>query len=103
MSIANVTLSDTFSQWVVKTNQLIAQSGETNGLVVFTSNTANLSFTQANAAFGQANTARLHANAAFVRANTSLANTGSYTLVIDNLTITGNLILSGPTAVLNML
>jgi hypothetical protein len=232
MSIANVTLSDTFSQWVVKTNQLIVQSEETNTLAVAAFNTANdVSYTAANIsaeilstnnafiinisnqlissgnltnailsntiitntiydnansiaesfnansnlglawntantgyvqantarthanaafdtantagvdatnAFGQANTARTHANAAFdtantagvdatnafgqantagvdatnafgqantafAKANAALANTDSYTLVINNLTITGNLILSGPGAVLNML
>lgn len=41
--------------------------------------------------------------AAFNRANASLANTTSYTLTIDNLVITGNLILSGTNAVLDML
>jgi len=72
--------------------------------------TADLAFGQANTArnhanvsFGQANTARDHANVAFGKANTAVANTDSYTLVINNLTITGNLILSGPDAVLNML
>jgi hypothetical protein len=51
MSIANVTLSDTFSQWVVKTNQLIVQSGETNTLAVAAFNSANdVSFTAANIA-----------------------------------------------------
>ena len=176
MSIANVTLSDTFSQWVVKTNQLIVQSGETNTLAVAAFNSANdvsftaanisaeilstnndfiinisnqlissgnltnailsntiitetiydsansiasafnansnlsLAWNTANSAYVQANTARIHANASYVqantardKANTALANTDSYTLVIDNLVITGNLILSGPDAVLNML
>ena len=41
--------------------------------------------------------------AAFAKANAALANTTSYTLTIDNLVITGNLTLSGATAVLNLL
>lgn len=40
---------------------------------------------------------------AWSTANAALANTDAYTLVINNLTITGNLILSGPSAVLDML
>lgn len=166
MSIANVTLNDTFSEWVVKTNQLIVQSGETNTLAVAAFETTNAaSFTAANISaeilstnnsfiinisnqlissgnlmnavlsnteitttiYDNANLiaqsfnansnlglAWSTANAAFDAAfdtanalsdlaNTALANTDSYTLVIDNLVITGNLILSGPTAVLNML
>ena len=55
----------------------------------------------ANAAVGAgANTVGI---AAFNRANASLANTTSYTLIIDNLVITGNVTLSGPDAVLDML
>lgn len=180
MSIANVTLNDTFSEWVVKTNQLIVQSGETNTLAVAAFETTNaasftaanisaeilstnnsfiinisnqlissgnlmnavlsnteitttiydnanliaqsfnansnlgLAWNTANAAFDAANIVFETANVAFDAAfdtanalsdlaNTALANTDSYTLVIDNLVITGNLILSGPTAVLNML
>ena len=173
MSIANVTLNDTFSEWVVKTNQLIVQSGETNTLAVAAFETTNaasftaanisaeilstnnsfiinisnqlissgnlmnavlsnteitttiydnanliaqsfnansnlgLAWSTANAAFDTANTAFDAAfdtaNALSDLANTALANTDSYTLVIDNLVITGNLILSGPTSVLNML
>lgn len=166
MSIANVTLNDTFSEWVVKTNQLIVQTGETNTLAVAAFETTNAaSFTAANISaeilstnnsfiinisnqlissgnlmnavlsnteitttiYDSANLiaqafnsnsnlglAWSTANAAFDAAfdtanalsdlaNTALANTDSYTLVIDNLVITGNLILSGPTAVLNML
>jgi len=205
MSIANVTLSDTFSQWVVKTNQLIVQSEETNTLAVAAFNTANdVSYTAANISaeilstnnafiinisnqlissgnltnailsntdimntiYTSANTITSEylvsntefisnitinvtnellssgnltnailsntiitntiydnansiatafnansnlglawntANSAYETANSALANTDSYTLVINNLTITGNLILSGPDAVLNML
>lgn len=40
---------------------------------------------------------------AWNRANSSLANTSSYTLVIDDLIITGNVTLSGANAVLNLL
>lgn len=65
--------------------------------------TVQASMIHANVGFVQANTARTQANAAFARANASLSNTSSYTLVIDNLVITGNVTLSGTTAILNML
>lgn len=55
-----------------------------------------LANTNINTVFTQANTARDKANAA-------LANTTSYTLVISDLIITGNVILSGATSVLNLL
>lgn len=64
-------------------------------------NFASATIAGANAAVGAgANTVGI---AAFQRANASLANTTSYTLTIDNLVITGNLTLSGATAVLNLL
>jgi hypothetical protein len=72
-------------------------------------NTANiqvanyLSNTNINAAWTQANTARTQANNAFAKANAALANTTSYTLTITDLTITGNVTLSGATSVLNLL
>lgn len=51
MSIANVTLNDTFSEWVVKTNQLIAQSQNNYTLSVSSYNAVNsASFTAANIA-----------------------------------------------------
>lgn len=162
MSIANVTLNDTFSEWVVKTNQLIVQSQNNYTLSVSSYNAVNsASFTAANiaadvlssnnsfvvnisnrlissgnlmnavlantvimntiytsantiasafqsnsnlgVAWSTANTANITADAAFTKANAALANTDSYNLVINNLTITGNLILSGSTAVLDML
>jgi hypothetical protein len=65
-------------------------------------NTANvqvanyLANTNINTVFTQANTAR-------DKANLALANTTSYTLVISDLIITGNVILSGATSVLNLL
>jgi len=43
MTIANVTLNDTFDQWRVKTNQLIAQYDETNTLAVASFEYANIS------------------------------------------------------------
>ncbi len=205
MSIANVTLSDTFAEWVNKTNQLIVQSQNNYTLSISSFNTVNAaSFTAANIAadvlstnntfvvnisnqlissgnlmnavlsnteimnvvYGSANTLTANyltsnstfitnvtvnvtnelissgnlmnavlsntiitntiydnantiatsfnansnlslawntANSAYTKANAAVANTDSYTLVINNLTITGNLILSGPDAVLNML
>lgn len=189
MPIANVTLNDTFAEWVVKTNQLISQSENNYTLSVSSYNAVNsASFTAANIAADVLSTnsvfilnitdelitsnalannvlantlliatiydnANLTSNAvtsnilntstyidsivdalivdgqlsntvlsnttivtniydnsntiasafqtnsnlglAWTRANVSLANTDSYNLVIDNLTITGNLILSG--------
>ena len=64
-------------------------------------NQSNIAYLQANASFEQANTARVHANASFAKANTALANAS--TTFAGDLIITGNLTLSGATAILNLL
>jgi hypothetical protein len=83
MAIANVTLSDTFFQWMTKTNQINFQSeeaisianvayGGSNAASVVAGNAfskANLSYAQANTGWFQANTARDQANVSFLQAN----------------------------------
>lgn len=101
-NIANLVLANTeITNTIYQNANTIAEGYFADALLVFPQ--ANTARDHANAAFEKANTANSDAIAAFARANSSLANTGSYTLVIDNLVITGNLILSGPDAVLNML
>lgn len=74
MAIANVTLDNTFDEWRVTTNQLIVKSDQLE----------------------------ITLNSAFSTANSALSNT-SGAVFAGNLVITGNLTLSGPTAVLNLL
>jgi hypothetical protein len=83
MAIANVTLSDTFFQWMTKTNQINFQSeeaisiatisyGGSNSAAVVAGNAfgkANLAYAQANTGWAQANTARDQANVSFLQAN----------------------------------
>lgn len=88
MAIANVTLNNTFDEWRTTTNQLIVKSDQ-------------LEITL-NASFNQANTALSTGQAAFAKANAALANTSGTTFSGD-LIITGNLTLSGASAILNLL
>lgn len=74
MAIANVTLDNTFDEWRVTTNQLIVKSDQLE----------------------------ITLNSAFSTANSALSNTSGAVFAGD-LIITGNLTLSGPTAVLNLL
>jgi hypothetical protein len=83
MAIANVTLSDTFFQWMTKTNQINFQSeeaisiatiayGGSNSATTIAGNAfgrANLAYAQANTGWFQANTARDQANVSFLQAN----------------------------------
>jgi len=89
MSIANVTLSDTFSQWVVKTNQLIVQSEETNTLAVAAFNTANdVSYTAANISAEILSTN----NAFIINISNQLISSGNLTNAILSNTIITNTI-----------
>lgn len=81
------------------TGQVLASNGSSN-TVEWINNPGIGANAFASAVGVAANTVGI---AAFQRANASLANTTSYTLVIDNLVITGNLTLSGAAAVLNLL
>ena len=74
MPIANVTLNNTFDEWRTTTNQLIAKGDQLE----------------------------ITLNSAFSTANSALSNTSGAVFAGD-LIITGNLTLSGPTAVLNLL
>lgn len=101
-NIANLVLANTeITNTIYQNANTIAEGYFADALLVFPQ--ANTARDHANASYGQANTSRNHANAAFIKANAALANTDSYTLVISNLVITGNLTLSGSDAVLNML
>lgn len=92
--LSNTVLSNTVITTTIYDNaNTIADAFNANSNLSLAWNTANAAF---DAAFDTA-------NALSDLANTALANTDSYTLVINNLTITGNLILSGPDAVLDML
>jgi hypothetical protein len=74
MTIANVTLNNTFDEWRVTTNQLIVKSDQLE----------------------------ITLNSAFSTANAALPNTSGAAFAGD-LIITGNLTLSGASAVLNLL
>jgi hypothetical protein len=79
MTIANVSLNNTFNEWRTITNQLVtfandfesvnlrATSDKTN--VAYTQ--GNTAYTQSNSAWFQANTGRSHANVSFEQANTA--------------------------------
>jgi hypothetical protein len=81
MSIANVTLNNTFDEWRTVTNQIITYVNQIDGGQLLTlgpslANTArdqaNLAFVQANVGVVQANTARDRANDAYVLANSGI-------------------------------
>jgi hypothetical protein len=85
MSIANVTLQDTFDEWRTKTNQtieqnrqlqvsvvdLIARANTLNTSSLASSSVANLGFSHANAAYAEANAGFAIANAGIIQANTA--------------------------------
>jgi hypothetical protein len=83
MAIANVTLSDTFFQWMTKTNQINFQSEEAISIATISyggSNSAAVvavgAFGKSNLAYAQANTGRDHANLAFAQANAAITADG---------------------------
>lgn len=96
MALANVTLTNTFDEWRVRTNQIIYKQDElegnvANALVGVASNTAN---------------ALNYANSSFLRltGNTVTGNVifqGNYTNISSNLTVTGNTTLAGRINVTN--
>lgn len=78
MSIANVTINDTFDQWRTKTNQLIVQYEETNTLAINAYGSANsVSFTAANVTANilSSNTVFINSIATSVIASGNIANT----------------------------
>jgi hypothetical protein len=83
MAIANVTLSDTFFQWMTKTNQINFQSEEAISIATVSYGGSNSAatiavgaFGKANIAHGQANTGRDQANAAYTQANSAIVSIG---------------------------
>ena len=74
MTIANVTLNDTFDEWRTKTNQLINIYDETNLLARSSYNATNLSVaTAANSAANILVTNTIFTNIIYTATNTSLA------------------------------
>jgi hypothetical protein len=71
MTIANVTLTNTFDEWRVRTNQLIVLSNESNTLAVAASVVANAGFDKANSANVLGSSAFNTANAGFDKANSA--------------------------------
>ena len=73
MTIANVTLNDTFDEWRTKTNQLINIYDETNLLARSSYNATNLSVaTAANIAANILITNTIYTNIVYTAVNTAL-------------------------------
>lgn len=75
MTIANVTLNDTFDEWRTKTNQLIVLYDETNALARNSYNATNLAVaTAANISANILTTNTIFTNIIYSAANSSLAD-----------------------------
>jgi hypothetical protein len=74
MAIANVSLNDTFFEWMTTTNQVIVSLDQNDTLTYAVYDQANTAYGQGNTAYNQANTAYNQANAAYDQANTANDN-----------------------------
>lgn len=97
MPLANVALTNTFDEWRLRTNQIIAALDQNDSITYLGFDKANSAnyFTflvnaNATAAFVQANTVNTAVIAAFTKANNALANTTDITFN-GNLKYTGNI------------
>lgn len=97
MPLANVALTNTFDEWRLRTNQIIAALDQNDSITYLgfdKANSANyfafLVNANTTAAFNQANTVNTAVIAAFTKANNALANTTDITFN-GNLKYTGNI------------
>jgi predicted acyltransferase (DUF342 family) len=105
MALANVTLTNTFDEWRVRTNQIIYKQDElegnvANSLIAMTSNVAN-ALNYANTAFlSKAQGGTVSGNVLF---SGVFANVTSNVNVSGNTRLTGNTVIAGNTIIANNL